>query len=331
MLLATHDGSFHADETTACAILTYLYEDAEILRSRDPDELEKADLIFDVSGINDDKHFDHHSPAFTLKRASGAAYATAGLMWLKFGREFLSKAALKHNLGEIAKPVLEAAFERLDKEIMLAVDLNDNGQTNDFLEKTIPTANPGEKAVFEKLNAFYMQDPAIPYLVAMMNYPNADPAFQYQNFMKVVSILRTLLEGAAVNALTTEAGIAKVLEAYDGSELLILNENLPWQAAVRGHFADFKNCRLAIYPDKKRGWRIQSLPYSPSNRFKNKLPAPKAWCGLNFEELDKATGLTGTIFVHRSGFTGGAFDYETTLKMAKLWLQLGEAVQDDLS
>ena len=44
MIIATHNGTFHADETTACAILTYLFENSSIIRSRDPEELEKADI-----------------------------------------------------------------------------------------------------------------------------------------------------------------------------------------------------------------------------------------------------------------------------------------------
>ena len=55
MIIATHNGTFHADETTACAILTYLFENSSIIRSRDPEELEKADIIIDVSNQNDDK------------------------------------------------------------------------------------------------------------------------------------------------------------------------------------------------------------------------------------------------------------------------------------
>ncbi len=34
MIIATHNGTFHADETTACAILTYLFENSSIIRSR---------------------------------------------------------------------------------------------------------------------------------------------------------------------------------------------------------------------------------------------------------------------------------------------------------
>ena len=57
MIIATHDGSFHADETLACAILTYLFENSNIIRSRDMKILEKADLIMQFSGKNDERHY----------------------------------------------------------------------------------------------------------------------------------------------------------------------------------------------------------------------------------------------------------------------------------
>lgn len=324
MLIATHDGSFHADEATACAVLTYIYENSQIIRSRDPLELEKADIIIDVSGINDEKHFDHHSKDFKLSRENGVNYATAGLMWHHFGLEYLKKIAHEFAIENVSPKILEAAFKRIDKEIMIAVDLNDNGQLNSYLDNLIAPKNKEEQEIFDKLNAFYLNEPSIPYLVAMMNLPNVSAQEQNRNFQSTVKILRTLLQNAAVNALYTEIGIARVLELYDGSEILIIHERLPWSSAVREHFETFKNCYLAVYPDRKRGWRVQALPYSPSNRFKNKITAPKVWCGLNDEQLDEATGLKGTIFVHRSGFTGGAMDYETNLELAKKWLKLGD-------
>ena len=54
MIIATHDGTFHADETTACAILSYLFDNVSVIRSRDPDVLESGDIVIDVSNINDE-------------------------------------------------------------------------------------------------------------------------------------------------------------------------------------------------------------------------------------------------------------------------------------
>lgn len=322
MLIATHDGTFHADETTACAILTYLYPNSSVIRSRDPQELEQADIILDVSGINDAKHFDHHSKDFTAARPNGIAYATAGLMWDKFGRQFLEHIAAQYQL-DVSAQIIESARRRIDKEMMELIDLNDNGQLTSYLTAKCQPRTAGETAIFNELNEFYQHDPNIPYIVAMQNLPAAGPAEQQKAFLSTVKMLRSILISTAVNALTTETGIAKVLALYDGGPLLIMHEKLPWSAAVLDNLEHFKACSLAIYPDRKRGWRVQSLPVSAGERFKNRVTAPENWRGLDFAALDAACGLNGTIFVHKSGFTGGALEFDTTVQMAKLWLEQG--------
>ena len=327
MIIATHDGSFHADETLACAILTYLFENSNIIRSRDMKILEKADLIIDVSGKNDERHYDHHSNAFTLERSNGIRYATAGIIWEKYGIEYLHKIYcnfVKANIPLISDAIFEKAFLRIDREVMWMVDLNDNGQLNEFIDNSLGTLNEKEQSIVDNLNELYRLEPSIPYLVAMQNLPNISGQEQNKAFLNTVKILKTLMQNIAINALHTEYGIDQVLHVYDGGPILIMHERLPWTNAFLANPEIFKDCYLAVYPDRKRGWRIQSLPHSAAQRFKNRCSAPKAWRGLDFENLDKATSLSNTIFVHKAGFTGGAMDFETNLEMARLWLKHGE-------
>lgn len=51
----THDGSFHADEVTACSLLLLfdLIDREKIKRTRDPEELARCDYVCDVGGIYD--------------------------------------------------------------------------------------------------------------------------------------------------------------------------------------------------------------------------------------------------------------------------------------
>ncbi len=322
MIIATHNGSFHADEAMACAILTHICDgNCRIVRSRNLDVLERADIIIDVSGRNDERHFDHHSPDFNESRPNGIRYATAGLMWRRHGREFLQRCAPR----PLGNNIIEAALERIDTEIMQMIDLDDNGQLDEYVNTLAPVQDERERGLRAALMEFYQNSPSIPYLVAMQNLPDADSEEQDRQFAATVRILRSLLLGAAANALATEEGIARVMEIYDGSELLVMRQRLPWSQAVRRHFEDFGKCLLAVYPDRKGGWRVQSLPLSRAERFSNRLSAPRAWRGLNSRDLDAATGLSGTTFVHRSGFTGGAIDFDTALSLARLWLQDGEA------
>jgi len=323
MIIATHDGTFHADETTACAILTYLNENATIIRSRDENTLESGDLVIDVSSQNDDRHFDHHSKDFTLCRDNGIKYATAGLMWMHYGREFLQKTANDAKLSYADDSIIEAAFKRIDSEVMEMIDLNDNGQLTRYTEELAEAKTQDEARIVTSLNEFYLKSPDLPYLVSMMNLPNITKEEQDKNFLKTVKILKTLLIATAINALNTEYGIKKVLECYSGGPLLIMHEKLPWSSAVFNHEEFFKDCMLAVYPDRNGRWRVQSLPVSKAKRFENRISAPLAFRGLNDEDLDEATGLKNTTFVHKSGFTGGAKTFEDNLALAKLWLKLG--------
>lgn len=323
MIIATHNGTFHADETTACAILTYLFDNCTIIRSRDEEQLEKADIVIDVSNKNDDKHYDHHSKDFTLCRDNGVKYATAGLMWKKFGIDYLKAVAKKDLPFNPSAKVIENAFKRIDTDFMTMIDLNDNGQLTSYVDTIADAKTDGEKAIVERLNELYTASPDIPYIVAMQNMPTATPEEQDKAFNNTVKMLKTILLNTAINALHTESGIAKVLDAYHGGPLLIIHEKLPWTQAVLNNLDAFKECKIAVYPDRNGRWRVQSLPVSKANRFRNRCSAPVEWRGLNDVELDKVTGLSKTTFIHKSGFTGGAETYEVNLELAKLWLEKG--------
>ena len=60
----THDGRFHADEVTACALLFFCnpIDRDKISRTRDPVVLNRCEYICDVGGLYDpnQKLFDHH-------------------------------------------------------------------------------------------------------------------------------------------------------------------------------------------------------------------------------------------------------------------------------
>ena len=59
-IIGTHNGIFHSDEVLACAMLkNYVpeFQDAKIIRSRDPEVWKTTDILLDVGGIYDpEKH-----------------------------------------------------------------------------------------------------------------------------------------------------------------------------------------------------------------------------------------------------------------------------------
>uniref|UniRef100_A0A286Y507 MYG1 exonuclease n=1 Tax=Cavia porcellus TaxID=10141 RepID=A0A286Y507_CAVPO len=100
--IGTHNGTFHCDEALACALLRLLpeYQDAEIVRTRDPEKLASCDIVVDVGGEYDPQRhrYDHHQRSFTETMSSlspGKPWQTklssAGLIYLHFGHKLLAQ------------------------------------------------------------------------------------------------------------------------------------------------------------------------------------------------------------------------------------------------
>src|SRR5262245_7832493 len=66
--LAIHDGSFHADEVTACALLLLFdrIDRNKVHRTRDQKVIDRCDYVCDVGGIYDPakRRFDHHQAEY---------------------------------------------------------------------------------------------------------------------------------------------------------------------------------------------------------------------------------------------------------------------------
>lgn len=62
-------------------------------------------------------------------------------------------------------------------------------------------------------------------------------------------------------------------------------------------------------------WRIQCVPESEQS-FESRKALPEPWRGVRDDALSALTGIPGGVFVHASGFIGGATSYEAALKMA---------------
>ena len=85
--IATHNGTFHADDVFGVAVLMLLHPHAELVRTRDARRIAEADFAVDVGGEWDVARgrFDHHQRGFSGARPNGVVYASAGLVWAAFG------------------------------------------------------------------------------------------------------------------------------------------------------------------------------------------------------------------------------------------------------
>lgn len=94
-IIGTHSGAFHCDEALAVAMLTSLPEMAPygVVRSRNSEIHEAADILVDVGGIFDEekKRFDHHQGSFhgTFSADHTVRLSSAGLVYKYYGRRVL--------------------------------------------------------------------------------------------------------------------------------------------------------------------------------------------------------------------------------------------------
>lgn len=132
--LVTHSGGFHADELLSSVVLTRLFPQARLVRSRAPEWITPdADrIIYDVGGAYDAEKciFDHHQRGAPL-REDGQPYSSFGLIWKHFGRDYLATSGIPEDHVE----TLHASF---DAGFVLPVDLVDNGALSPPLPDHLP-------------------------------------------------------------------------------------------------------------------------------------------------------------------------------------------------
>ncbi|XP_005869246.1 PREDICTED: UPF0160 protein MYG1, mitochondrial isoform X3 [Myotis brandtii] len=132
--IGTHNGTFHCDEALACALLRLLpeYQDAEIVRTRDPEKLASCDVVVDVGGEYDPQRhrYDHHQRSFTETMSSlspGKPWQTklssAGLVYLHFGHKLLAQLLGTSEEDSMVGTLYDKMYENFVEE----VDAVDNG------------------------------------------------------------------------------------------------------------------------------------------------------------------------------------------------------------
>ncbi len=231
--LVTHSGGFHADELLSSVILTRLFPEARIVRSRAPEWVTpSADrIIYDVGGAYDAERgiFDHHQRGAPL-RQDGQPYSSFGLIWKHFGRDYLLASGLPEEH-------VEAVHASFDESYVLPTDLVDNGALNPS------TAGP--------LAAL-----TLPVLLETLKpvFDDTDPEATDRAFHQALALVRSLVEakisGSAAK-LRAEAMVTKAIAAAGQSRILELPFGMPFRSAIVKAGAD--HLLFVVHPREPTG------------------------------------------------------------------------------
>lgn len=293
-IVGTHDGKFHADEVMACAITSLLFENVQIIRSRDEVELKEADIVFDVGQNDMVRVFNHHDRNWDEFRPNGIPFASAGTAWQLFGVEILKSM-------NISNQIHIEVFNRIDN-IMAEIDAIDVGMDIDMKYGISPiissfmpangTNDEIEAAFNEALNFTKL------YIIREIK------AFQYMELSKF----------QAWEVLKSNQAIAIFDEA-----------NPSWREIINEHWNETSNVQLVVYPDTSGCWRVQSTPGENTllggNGFAIRCKAPEEWLGKNNITDKFGNDKFEILFCHKGGFIGGTVTKDDAIRMAHAWIE----------
>lgn len=277
MQVATHDGTFHADDVFAVAALRLRYPGLEVVRSRDRAVLDAADLRVDV-GLRSDPStgdFDHHQRGGAGERANGIPYASFGLVWRAHG------PALCEGDERVAAAV--------DSFLVQGIDAIDTGVT--LTESLVDGVRPA----------------TISHLVAGLNptwEEEADAQTRDERFGRAVGIAGLVIGrqiAAAQAHARAEALVREAIGRAEDPRVIELDRRLPWfEAVVTGA----PEALYVLYP-KSDGWGLQAVPRELGS-FVNRKDLPAEWAGLDGPALADLTGVPDAMFCHAARFVAAA-------------------------
>ncbi|WP_438749587.1 MYG1 family protein [Pararhizobium sp. O133] len=294
--LVTHSGGFHADELLSSVILTRLFPQAKIVRSRTPEWITPgADrVIYDVGGAYDTAQqiFDHHQRGAPL-RDDGQPYSSFGLIWKHFGRDYL----LAYGLPQAHVEPVHATF---DAGFVLPVDLVDNGALSPAIAGplsplTLPVLLETLKPVFD----------------------DADPQADDRGFHAALAVARLFVEGriAQIAAkLRAEAIVQQAIKDTGEGRVLELPAGMPFRPAIVRAGAD--HLLFVVHP-RERDWCLTTIRRADEG-FEVRADLPASWAGLTNGDLEAVCGVEGASFCHNGRFVAAAKTREAALAMANL-------------
>ncbi|MBO0345940.1 MYG1 family protein [Roseibium sp. CAU 1637] len=292
--LVTHSGGFHADELLSSVVLTRLYPQAELKRSRDRQLIAPAaeKIIFDVGGAFDAEAqiFDHHQRPGPL-REDEQPFSSFGLIWAHYGRAYLAAMDVpEHDIEEI--------HSTFDTKFVLPIDLLDNGAIEPSVAGplsilTLPALLGSLKPVFD--------DPS----------PTADD----DAFFAALPIARSFVEALVRNLAAKYRSQSIVMDAIakaGTSPILELPMGMPYRSALEK--AEATHILFVVNP-RGGDWTLNGIKLS-SDTFDQRADLPVAWAGLTDAALEEASGVKGAKFCHNARFIAVANSRDAILQMA---------------
>ena len=261
----THGSIFHADDVFATALLKLIVPNISITRCNDMNlakiAAEKDDCIVYDIGYGE---YDHHQPdAATRPIEDGYCFDKDGHMQLL---KYCSFGLLWRDFGHKLCPS-EKAWKKVDRDLVIQIDKNDNGVDHNLLTSAFMQFNPN-----------WNED--------------GDDFARYSRFMDAVEMAKKILSAYVSRANSdVEAELDVMNSKVIDGKILVLDRYMPWQDVVVEQMPEIL---FVVFPSNRGGYNVQTVPDAPGS-FNGRKLFPREWLG----NPDKSLGMT---FCHPGNF-----------------------------
>lgn len=314
--IATHSGSFHADDVFGVGVLMGVFPSHSLIRTRKQELIDAADFVVDVGGTWDAAagRFDHHQRGFDGARPAhevdgqtqpGVGYASAGLVWAAHGHDYVQAWASTqgHKLNAQA---VDDTVRSIDHSLVQYLDIVDTGQGD------VSPGIFGLSSLIAQLNTHWMEEKGMGH--------DTKAQLQETRFREAIAITCKFLDHAISKKVAQICAVDTVRAAprlVGGKVLHLLEGGMPWTRVV---VDEMPEVMFVIYPDSDGDqYQIKTVPVEPGS-FTARLDLPKSWAGLRDQELAAVTGVEDSVFCHLNLFIGGARSFNGAVRLAELAL-----------
>jgi len=275
----THSTIFHSDEIFATALLELINPSLQVVRTCRPTEQQLKDLAdgktfcYDIGCQFGYPEYDHHQLNKAL-RPDGTPYCSFGLLWRDLGSALCS---------------MQKAWEKVDRDLVLAIDKADNGVETNMLSSAIHAFNPAWNSKEDENAAFWRAEKfAEDVLKQYICKANAE-----------VEAEQLVLHGRKEN----------------NGKVLVLDQYMPWQDTV---IEQMPYVLFVVYPSARGGYNVQTVPDAPGS-FSGRVQFPQKWLG----NPDETLGMT---FCHPGNFLAAVKTLDEAINVANI--AIAEASKD---
>ena len=252
----THSGRFHIDDVMSTIFLSKLKKNIILMRVPSVKDINVENkIVYDI-GLGE---FDHHQKNGNGQRKNGIYYSSIGLLWKKFGKEYLEKLKVKN---------IDQTFQYMDDELIQYIDATDNMQTEylenkispDFIKLCNPEWNENITENESFINALKLAD-------------------EFWN----IYIKHAIAEVEAINVVLNKINESK--ECY-----IVFDSEIPYKKAIKLYAGN--RVKYIIRKSRREGYEVRTL--KDDYKFKKELVQLD-----NINESKKLTEINELIYVDK--------------------------------